>query len=819
MSSDSEREYYHIRREEFKDDFLSCTICFEPYGDDERKPKTLPCSHSFCKDCLNNHIQNHAEFECPTCRRETTAPPNGADGFSNNLTVQGLLDYFKTKKRVKEESLIPCEKCKQGGQDAAIDYCFDCGTFLCQLCSDEHTKSEELDQHKIIGRTELNIQGEDIRRSLIFRSRKCNVEKSHEYITHFCDGPQCQVPICAKCYPHHHGDDDLHIQINLQDATKKYTPLVKGYLEVAETRKKHLDEQLTEVGDILMELDGKKQVLHQYLEEASVETDQRQAITQKFEEQHEKIWQKLQVAKGDCKRLHAYTKVISRDAQAALQNEMYLLRKAKDIDKLSKEVDVEQRALPDAGPRKVIELEQKALDNFLERVRIHLNAGDVRENADAPDTETEGEGEVPEEIGPVQPPGVIEQTTPEGTSFGVRYFRLISGAFALLSILVAFAYMNLGFLGYPTSDVTFNVTWVVTLCNASVNDDCISTIKPTLIASQLINTDRQHDPLEMNFTITYQDGDIQKSNVVKSQNNTYTVKFRPMKEGKYNMNMNVTNFPIEAYSLDFIVTDTRNRPIAKFGRRGKGENNFNEPRDIILTSTNNLLVADYKNKRIKIFNDEGALKSQFTMYDMPISAAVLPNGSVIVVQDDKKDIPIYHEGKRIGKLTHPGFSYPYGITVNQKGHLLVADRWANRVFVFQENGKFLREIGSEGDLEFPSFVATGNNGDIVVGDGPGGVKVFSQDGDLISNISTLRDNKNVRINGVGINKDKRIIAVDVASTPHRMFVLNYAGDIIRSIPSQYDKLNDPHGVAVTNDGHVFVADSGNHCIKKYRYKL
>lgn len=37
------------------------------------------------------------------------------------------------------------------------------------------------------------------------------------------------------------------------------------------------------------------------------------------------------------------------------------------------------------------------------------------------------------------------------------------------------------------------------------------------------------------------------------------------------------------------------------------------------------------------------------------------------------------------------------------------------------------------------------------------------------------------------------------------------------IESTGDKLNDPRGLTVSNDGHVYVADQKNHCIKKYRY--
>ncbi|XP_035663917.1 E3 ubiquitin-protein ligase TRIM56-like [Branchiostoma floridae] len=48
-------------------------------------------------------------------------------------------------------------------------------------------------------------------------------------------------------------------------------------------------------------------------------------------------------------------------------------------------------------------------------------------------------------------------------------------------------------------------------------------------------------------------------------------------------------------------------------------------------------------------------------------------------------------------------------------------------------------------------------------------------------------------------------------------VLARDGNWVSTISSDGDKLNRPHGVAVTEDGHVFVADAGDHYIRKYRY--
>ena len=34
--------------------------------DDISSPKTLPCGHTFCADCINNYLDNYKQA-CPTC--------------------------------------------------------------------------------------------------------------------------------------------------------------------------------------------------------------------------------------------------------------------------------------------------------------------------------------------------------------------------------------------------------------------------------------------------------------------------------------------------------------------------------------------------------------------------------------------------------------------------------------------------------------------------------------------------------------------------------------------------------------------------------
>jgi len=56
---------------------VNCPVCFGPFVD----PRTLPCSHTFCKKCLqqSGDQQSDNKLQCPVCRVECQIPANSAD--------------------------------------------------------------------------------------------------------------------------------------------------------------------------------------------------------------------------------------------------------------------------------------------------------------------------------------------------------------------------------------------------------------------------------------------------------------------------------------------------------------------------------------------------------------------------------------------------------------------------------------------------------------------------------------------------------------------------------------------------------------------
>lgn len=83
--------------QEIHDEFLVCKICLDSY----RNPKCLSCLHTFCEQCIDNHVNSESsykkysdyrEFTCPLCRKRTQMPVGGVRKLPDNFLVSSLTE-------------------------------------------------------------------------------------------------------------------------------------------------------------------------------------------------------------------------------------------------------------------------------------------------------------------------------------------------------------------------------------------------------------------------------------------------------------------------------------------------------------------------------------------------------------------------------------------------------------------------------------------------------------------------------------------------------------------------------------------------------
>ncbi|MBN3303501.1 TRI13 protein, partial [Amia calva] len=90
---------------ELLEEDLTCPICCCLFED----PRVLPCSHSFCKKCLEGILEGSRSpawrppFKCPTCRKETSH--NGINSLQSNYALRGIVEKYNAIKHTPRMAL------------------------------------------------------------------------------------------------------------------------------------------------------------------------------------------------------------------------------------------------------------------------------------------------------------------------------------------------------------------------------------------------------------------------------------------------------------------------------------------------------------------------------------------------------------------------------------------------------------------------------------------------------------------------------------------------------------------------------------------
>ena len=186
-----------------------------------------------------------------------------------------------------------------------------------------------------------------------------------------------------------------------------------------------------------------------------------------------------------------------------------------------------------------------------------------------------------------------------------------------------------------------------------------------------------------------------------------------------------------------------------------------------------------------------------------------------------------------GEGEKPLFDRPMGVAVGNQGRVYVTDSQNNRVCVFDSSGRFLFEFGSfgvakplpgaantyvPGSLNFPVGIDTDEEGNVYVASFRNdSIEVFDADGkplrrfpdptQVIGRGSSGQDGLGIAVTDVAVFED-RIYATD----QYQIFAFTLEGELI----TQWGRpgiepagLDHPNGLAVGEDGTVFVSDS-NH---------
>ncbi|XP_027855419.1 tripartite motif-containing protein 59 isoform X2 [Xiphophorus couchianus] len=113
---------------------LTCSVCYSLFSD----PRVLPCSHTFCKNCLENLLQVSTNYsiwrplrlpiKCPHCRSVVELPPSGVDALPSNVSLRAIVEKYQRDSEPRAPS------CQEHRRQPLNMYCVQDRQLICGLC-------------------------------------------------------------------------------------------------------------------------------------------------------------------------------------------------------------------------------------------------------------------------------------------------------------------------------------------------------------------------------------------------------------------------------------------------------------------------------------------------------------------------------------------------------------------------------------------------------------------------------------------------------------------------------------------------------------
>ena len=263
---------------------------------------------------------------------------------------------------------------------------------------------------------------------------------------------------------------------------------------------------------------------------------------------------------------------------------------------------------------------------------------------------------------------------------------------------------------------------------------------------------------------------------------------------------------------------TEDRDLGDIGSYGSEPGQMTWPVTILADDEENLYLSDEALHRITIIDSEGELVDSWGEEGSDAGQLRRPTGMDFDAEGNLYVVDSLNH--RVQRFTRAGgflgqwggygcgegeFNMPWGIAVDELGDVYVADWRNDRVQKFSADGAFLMAFGSpgcgEGEFNRPSGVDVDLHGDIYVVDrGNNRVQLFNQEGRYVQQFVGDATLSTVAINYMLTN-----------AFPNRL------RDMAKLEAQKL--LRWPQSVVVSEDGQMYVPDTGSYRVQVYRKQV
>ena len=303
----------------------------------------------------------------------------------------------------------------------------------------------------------------------------------------------------------------------------------------------------------------------------------------------------------------------------------------------------------------------------------------------------------------------------------------------------------------------------------------------------------------------------------------YHVTYTPMKHGESHVTIRVNGHVLPGSPWHVRVTPHQYQALSSFGSGGGGKGEFEYPWGVAVSSTGNVAVADRGNKRVQVFSSAGRYLGEFGRQGQsheklrrPVAVAYLDADHILVADSRLNKVFLFKENGEFVKRLNPGqYQSPFGISVNRDGHVIVCDLQSKKVLVLSPDDNTLLQSFQAPDCDTaPSDVVQNEDKFFVSYLDSHCIKVFDAAGNYVRDIGRHgpSDGQLSYPLGVAIDKFNNLVVADQEN--NRLQIFTPEGEFVSAIGAtgitELGQFSTPNGVAVSREGRLYVTDSANH---------
>ena len=721
---DVQQLFKNLRKE------AECPLCLETVKD----PKTLPCLHSFCLVCLDKHAnyarrQLQTAIRCPVCQASFQIPEEDTfGGLPASFHLNRLVDLLALADGGTESQ--QCGSCEEN--NTATHYCFECQSFLCTTCFKAHQRFKATRGHKNISVD--NLQADDVEK-LIRRPVMCSEQYHQDQpLEYYCK--DCNVCTCIKCsvVSHNH-----HTMVDMQKA--------------ADEQKMQIDEALKKVKAevVILENEMKNQT----------------ELMNKNKTQISAAREKMNETVDDCIRLLTEHKA-SMNAKFDEINQAHQKAHATHLENFQLAVAQLKSSLEQG-------------ENILER---NINAEILQTK--------------PVIIGRCE--DLLNAKKPEIYKPPRVHYAVEQKLDILDRVVVSHT--------DPSS------TFVKRFCQEKVeeqNKRCFFIITRDSEERRCYNED---DCIKCDIrTSTGDSFETADLEIEDKEDGSYIVEYTPPHTGLYEVRIEVNGQPLDGSPWSVQVIPHQYQLKFSFGSNGSGPGQFNGPYDIAVDKKiGTVAVSDYGNKRIQLFDITGRYLREIGLRANCSSLDFTKSGHIIAVTPaDVHKISLFsEEGQFVKHIDSEHLKFPFHISTDDEDYITICDQESNEVIAISPDGTGLvtRIAASEHDQSIMCAIYHEETACFFVSDSKADcVNVFDENGNFLYDIG--RGSLLYPV-GLAIDKFNNLIVCDTGN--QRLKVFTTEGDFLSETEQCF---HAPYFVAVSKDGNVLVTDYEKNCVYRF----